>query len=207
MAEIIFINLLEAFREIFRATISDLSIWWLLAPILLLWISLEIYLGEYSREGLGWNTTFANGLSLAWVTIESFRYLFSDTLLTTFWLRFLILIIILTYAIFVILTSFYHRFRIKTMSYLAGPSPVYFLALITILWGHGLLDISAWVLLALFILFWLIAGIFALLRKLLAADIIGFIVTKPKEDEIYKRDIKDNEYNKDDEDNKDKEDD
>lgn len=180
-------NIQEAFREIFEAAIIEPSIWWLIAPLIILWVVLEIYLGKHPKEKLGWNTLLANGISLCWITIESIRFLFSEPTLTSFNERFIILLAILVYGVFVIIGSFLHRLPIKVMSFLAGPSLVYFLAIITILWGHGLLIITGWVLLALFIIFVILAGTFAVLKIMLSQDIIGFIPSSsrpgiPKED-------------------------
>jgi len=180
-------NIQGAFREIFEATFTDLSIWWLIMPLIILWIILEIYLGEHPKEKLGWNTLLANGISLCWIAIESIRFLFSEPTLNSFNERFIILLAILGYGTFVIIGSFLHRLPIRVMSFLAGPSLVYFLAIVTILWGHGLLVITGWVLLALFILFVILTGTFAVLKIMLSQDIIGFIPSPsrpgiPKED-------------------------
>lgn len=173
-------NIQGAFREIFEATIIEPSIWWLLAPLIILWITIEIYRGEHPQEKLGWNTLFANGISLCWVTIESIRFLFYEPTLTLFAERFVILLVILGYGVFVIIGSFLQRVPMKVMSFLAGPSLVYFLAIVTILWGHGLLDITPWVAVALFFLFVILAGAFAVLRMMLAQDFIGFIPSLPQ---------------------------
>jgi len=170
-------NIQGAFREIFEATLIEPSIWWLLAPLIILWITIEIYRGEHPQEKLGWNTLFANGISLCWVTIESIRFLFYEPTLTLFAERFVILLVVLGYGVFVIIGSFSHRVPMKVMSFLAGPSLVYFLAIVTILWGHGLLDITPWVAVALILLFIILAGAFAVLRMMLAQDFIGFIPT------------------------------
>lgn len=173
-------NIQGAFKEVFEAAFIEPSIWWLIAPLFILWITIEIYRGEHPHEKLGWNTLFANGISLCWMAIESIRFLFYDPTLTLFGERFIILLLILGYGIFVIIGSFFHHIPIRIMGFLAGPSLVYFLAIVTILWGHGLLDITGWVLFALFFLFVILAGAFAVLRIMLAQDFIGFIPTLPR---------------------------
>ena len=173
-------NIQGAFKEIFEATLIEPSIWWLITPLIILWITIEIYLGEHPQEKLGWNTLLANGISLCWIAIESIRFLFYEPTLTLFAERFVILLVILGYGIFVVINSFLHRGPIRIMSFLAGPSLVYFLAVVTILWGHGLLDITPWVAVALFFLFVILAGAFAVLKMMLAEDFIGFIPSLPR---------------------------
>ncbi|MBW2978437.1 hypothetical protein KY331_06340 [Candidatus Woesearchaeota archaeon] len=155
-----------AFKEIISSSFKDLSIWWYLAPILILWIILEVYFGKYKKEKLGWNTSLANGITLTWINIEAMRFLFS-THPKPFWTRFFIVLLIMFYGLFVIYISFTHKFSGKVTYSFAAPSPIYFLAAITTLWGHGVLDISFWVAVDLIVMFPLILAIFAILKKIL----------------------------------------
>ena len=50
----IWTNILSGFKEIFSAPLRDISILWLLIPIILFWFVLEIYFGKYKGEKLGW---------------------------------------------------------------------------------------------------------------------------------------------------------
>ena len=46
MAEI-WTNILGGFKEIFSSPFRDLSILWLLIPIILFWLVMEVYFGRY----------------------------------------------------------------------------------------------------------------------------------------------------------------
>jgi len=155
-----------AFKEIIFSSLKDLSIWWYITPIILLWFLLEVYFGKYKREKLGWNTSLANGITLTWINIEAMRFLFSEHP-TPFWFRFFIILLIMFYGFFVIYISFTHKFSSKTTYAFAAPSPVYYLAAITTLWGHGVLDLSFWVVVDLIIMFPLILLFFKILRGIL----------------------------------------
>ncbi len=72
------VNILNGFKEIFSSPFKDLSIWWLLAPIILFWIILEIYFSRYKTEKLGWNSTLGYGLNMFWIGIISLRTLFAN---------------------------------------------------------------------------------------------------------------------------------
>jgi len=161
-------NMWIAFREIMASPFKDISIWWYLIPILLLWIVLEVYFGKYKQEKLGWNTALGNGITLTWINIESMRYLFSEHP-EPFWLRFILVLLIMFYGLFVIYISFSHKFSSKATYAFAAPSPIYYLAAITNLWGHGVLDLSFWVAIDLIIMFPILLGFFAILRKILPA--------------------------------------
>jgi len=159
-------GMLDALWEIVKSPFSDLSVLWFLTPILILWLVLELYFGRYKSEELGWNTALANAISLVWVNIESMRFLFS-THPEPFLLRFIPLSLILTYGGFIIYISFTHKFSGNITYTLASPTPIYFLSTISVLWGHGNLILTWFVIMVLIILYPVIMGIFALIRRLL----------------------------------------
>jgi hypothetical protein len=67
------------FYDIGLALTSDLGVWWLLIPIFLLWIAMEVYFGEYKQERMGFSSTLANGVTLFWISLTSFRiFLFTQ---------------------------------------------------------------------------------------------------------------------------------
>lgn len=153
----------DAFLQIARAPFLDLSVLWLLAPILVFWIVLEIYLDKHKDEKLGWNTALGNGLSMFWVVVTAMRHIFQEGIELN-WIKLLAISLILAYALFIIIISFTHRFRDKIVFPLASPTPVYFMSGIAILWAFDSLAITWWILLDLVILFLLIGGIEHLIR-------------------------------------------
>lgn len=165
-------NILQGFVEIFKSPFKDLSILWVLTPILLFWILLEIYFDRYQTEELGWNTALGNGLSVFWVTLTCMRYLF-ETQRTNFqWIKFLAIILILLYAIFIILNSFWHKLKKNWSFIISSPTPIYFLSLVVVLWTYGQLIITKWIILDLIILYIIIGFIELGIKKLI----------KPKEE-------------------------
>jgi hypothetical protein len=157
-------GLIEGFRQIGVSFFKEASLWWYLAPVFLLWIVLELYFGKYKKEKLGWNTSLGNGISLTWISLESMRFLF-QTRPEYFWYKFGVIILIMFYAFLIVYLSFTHKLSAKITYALASPSPMYFLSMVTILWGHGVLIVTWWVLLDLFILYLIIALIFAIIKK------------------------------------------
>jgi len=155
-----------AFKEIIASPFKDFSIWWYLGPILILWGVLEVYFGKYKKEKLGWNTALGNGITLTWINIESMRFLFSEHP-EPFWLRFFILLLIMFYGFFIMYISFTHKFSSKATYAFAAPTPIYYLAAVTNLWGHGVLNLSFWVFVDLILIFPVILAILAIFKKLL----------------------------------------
>ena len=164
--DIILSNLAKGFPQIAKSFTKDLSILWLITPVLLFWIIIEIYLDRYKKEDLGWNTALGNGLSVLWVSLICLRFLFELDFKHFQWSKLIALIIIFIYGCFVVINSYYHRLKKKVSFVLASPTPIYFLSLVAILWTYGYLPINFWIILDLIILYTIIGLIELILKKI-----------------------------------------
>lgn len=162
-------NLISGFSQILSSFTKDPSIWWLLAPIILFWLVIEIYFGRYKNEKLGWNTALGNGLSMFWVVVISLKTLFDENLNLYSTEKLVFIIFIALYSTFIILISFTHKIKDNLFFLIASPTIVYFLSLIAILWINDLLVIDLWVALDLIILYLIIVVIESVLKKLIPA--------------------------------------
>jgi hypothetical protein len=159
-------QILEGFNLIGKSFIKDPSIWWFLAPVFLLWIGMEFYFGQYKKERLGWNSALANGISFTWINIAAFRVLFmEDMMVDSFWLRFTILSLFFVDGAIVIYVAFFHKGSAKFSAFLAGPTRIYFLSTVSILWGQGILIINKWIFLDFLIAYFIIGSLFWLVRR------------------------------------------
>ncbi len=160
-------NLGNGFADIFKPIFIDPSLFWYLGPILLFWLVLEIYFSKYKKEELGWNTALGNGLSVFWVLIISMKYLFDNHMENFEWTKFIALIAIMLYATFIVLNAFSHKLRAKVSFLLASPTATYFLSGLAIIWTHGKLEITRWVLIDLVIFYGFVLIIDLILKKLI----------------------------------------
>lgn len=159
-------EILQGFKLIGLAFVKDVSVWWFLTPVFLLWIGMEIYFGQYKKERLGWNSILANGITFSWINIAAFRVLFMEDLGTSdFWPRFIILLLFFLYGIFIIYLGFFHKLSHRIAATLAGPTPIYFLSVVSIFWGQGVLIINKWVFLDLIIAYIVISLLFWIIRR------------------------------------------
>ena len=170
-------NMFDALKEILKSPFRDFSIWWILAPVFILWVVLELYFAKHQNEELGWNTALGNGISLAWITVTLMKYLFENNMVNFNWLKFIIVLLIMCYGFFVAYTSFKHYFSPETTFLLASPSPIYYLSTIAILWSYNVLEISLYVILDLIIIYLIVIGIFALIRKYMPIGEDNFLDT------------------------------
>ena len=160
-------EMLSGIGHIFKAPFVDLSALWVITPLVVFWIILELYFDTHKKEELGWNTALGNGISMFWITVQLMKYLFESSAQRFTWPKFAIILAILLYGIFVSYISFSHKFSSKITYALSSPTPVYFFSGTAVLWAYGSLQISLWVLIDLFILFGILLLIVFILRKIL----------------------------------------
>ncbi len=159
-------NMFLGLKEIWSAFTLDLSILWILAPIFIIWIFLEIYFGMFRSEKLGWNNVLGNGVTLLWIGVDAMRYIFSAARIGDFWPRFIIFGFMIIYSIFLIYISFTRKFG-ETLTYALGAiTPIYFLSSVAVLWSYGQLQIDWWVSLDLVAILLILLIIFFIFRRL-----------------------------------------
>lgn len=74
-------------QEIVHAPLIEPTILWTILPLLITAFFLELYFGRYKIEELGWNSAFANCISLLWVTTAVVRFMYElhGSLIWTTW--------------------------------------------------------------------------------------------------------------------------
>lgn len=128
-----FEQLIINFKSILKGIKLDTSLFWMIIPLLSIWLVLEIYFSRYKKEELGWNSSLANAISLIWVILPALRNIIVRDLPLN---RYVLIIISIIYAIFIIYLSFTHSISSKIVYKLSDPSPIYFLGIIIVLWSY-----------------------------------------------------------------------
>jgi hypothetical protein len=163
----IFINLGGAFLDIIKPMFVDPSLFWYLGPVLLFWLILEVYFSRYKSEELGWNTALGNGLSVFWIITICMKYLFDNKMENFEWAKFIALIIMLLYAVFIIINSFSHRLREHLSFLLASPTATYYLSGVAVLWTYGKLQLTGWVLIDLVLFYGFVILVELILKRII----------------------------------------
>src|SRR3989338_5810465 len=120
-------NMVIGFKEIYNSLVKDPSIWWLLAPIILFLLVIEVYFGRHKKEKLGWNTALGNGLNLFWIVIISLKVLFMEGIALFNAGKLIFVIFLAVYSIFIVFMSFTHKVKDSFAFLLASPTAVYYL--------------------------------------------------------------------------------
>lgn len=157
---VFFLSLWHAIKEIFHAPFIEPRLWWQLAPIFLLWITLSFYLNYQKHEQLGWNSALANGLTLFWIGVGAMQPLFTLEIgERILWSRFFMILPMIVYGIFLTYISFTHKLSERATYIMATPTIVYYLNVYAILWGNKVLDVNKYILLG-FLVLWGVAFAF-----------------------------------------------
>lgn len=161
-------ELLAEMKNIFVGVFTEPSLLWQIAPLLLLWILLEIYFGRYNKEKLGWNTALGNGISMIWIVLSALQFTFSNQeSLRVTWPLFFSLFLLGGYALFIITVSFKHSLKSKWAYLIASPSPVYYFSIISLLIAHQVITLSLISIIAIFVIFIFLTIIFFIMRLLI----------------------------------------
>src|SRR3989344_6391980 len=65
--------------EIIEKPVLQKDILWIIAPLLITLLLIQVYFGRYKNEQIGWNTAFSNSISFLWVTTTLVRYLYENS--------------------------------------------------------------------------------------------------------------------------------
>lgn len=160
-------EIVSAIILILKSPFSKPSIFWQLAPALLLWGIMEFYFGYHKREKLGWNTALGNGISLFWIIISCLQYRFSIGDVSFVNPGLFALLVIVFYAVFVMYISFQHTFSERFTYLVSSPSPIYYFSIIALLFAHDLIPVKLSVISGVIVLFLLTLGILTLLKHFL----------------------------------------
>ena len=173
---------IDAFYDIGNAFTADIGVWWFLAPVFILWIATEVYFGEHKREKWGFSSSLASAVSFTWINIVSLRFVFLElniqTLADVGQERLLISVGFLVYGFFLMYLAFRHTFSEKMLAWVAGPTPIYFLSVVSVLWGQGLLQVSPYVAGDFLLMYAVVLGVWKVAKAKLGSPYEGMEVAE-----------------------------
>ncbi|MDD5418107.1 MAG: CPBP family intramembrane metalloprotease [Candidatus Nanoarchaeia archaeon] len=120
--------------SIFSAPFTDPQMLWILTPLLITMVLMQLYFGRYRQEELGWNTAFGNSIALIFVSVNllqrlvgliGFEGLISDS-------RFYLISAILAIGAVQLILNFFHKLPKKYAFFIGSSAFVNILAFIVI---------------------------------------------------------------------------
>lgn len=96
------------FFEILLAPFVTTEMLWILIPLLISIVLMELYFGRYILEEVGWGSVFGNAIVLIFVGLDLFRFLFNNGTLGLADFKNLLAIGVLLEGVVLTLISFFH---------------------------------------------------------------------------------------------------
>ncbi|MBD3249334.1 hypothetical protein GF336_04780 [Candidatus Woesearchaeota archaeon] len=141
------INILLLAKDILIGPFIDSSILWIVLPLILILILIDLYFGRHRSEELGWNSAFSNSISMLWICIIIFRFLFQEygfeiTLSPIAVKEFAIAGILALWVIVILTLNFFHIVPKKFAFIISSSKSVYITAfiIISVIFGDFALD-------------------------------------------------------------------
>jgi hypothetical protein len=104
-------DMFHKFLELIAAPFIYPEMFWILTPVIITWIIIELYFARYIRENMEYHTALDNSLFLFFVSVDLVRRLVFDNILFDDWLRTIIVLILLGLAFVLAYLDFFHLIR------------------------------------------------------------------------------------------------
>lgn len=142
---------------------------WMVLPLIIILIFIHIYFGRYRSEELGWNSAFGNTVSLLWISVILYKFLFDNytfkELISGGQLGKFIIVTLLTVWVLTLFTfNFFHIIPKKISFIISSAGSVYILAYIVISFIVGNFMFNLEFALSSLIVFLLLLGMIQLIK-------------------------------------------
>lgn len=129
------INSYERATFILSQPLHNENLLWILVPLFLTLILMELYFGRYKKEELGWNTAFGNSLILIFVSANLINHLINNNL----WadpVKTGVIITLLILGFTLTLLDYFHALPEKLAFTVSSKFPISFIAFLAILFVY-----------------------------------------------------------------------
>jgi len=127
------------FIELVTAPYYHRDMIWIIIPMVIVLILMELYFGRYKKEKLGWNTAVGNSIVLFFVSIDLFRYVYEHNIHLEFWqfifenLKGLFVASIVGLSgIWMLIANFFHILPKKLAFFISSSLPINVIAYVAI---------------------------------------------------------------------------
>jgi len=100
--------LYERFIELLLLPSANKEVIWIILPLILAVLFMELYFGRYKLEDIGWNTAFNNSLILIFVSVNLVKHLYDMDILLSLHPKTVLTIALIIIGIFMSLFNYFH---------------------------------------------------------------------------------------------------
>ncbi|MFH1592764.1 MAG: hypothetical protein ABIB47_05350 [Candidatus Woesearchaeota archaeon] len=168
-------TLVDRFIDILIAPYNFRDMLWILTPLFLALLLIELYFARYKFEEAGWNVPYSNSLIMIFVSIDLFRILNSGGELSDITPRIALAVGVATLGVFLTASNFLHLWSREFAFGMSNHLPMNFIAYMSVVIIYSRIPLDFYTLIASF-------GIFVVFVLLIL--LIRFIVPKAIELDI-----------------------
>lgn len=146
--------------EIVTTPIHHKQALWLIVPLLITTILMQLYFGRNKEEELGWNTAYANSIALIYISVnllkiiyDQYGYGFWNNLTPELTSKLVFIGIIMLQALLLAFLDLFHSLPKRFSFFISSLPSVFVIALVTIVVVHSNIPIDRITLFAAFFLF------------------------------------------------------
>lgn len=105
---------------------------WILAPLLVSLLLMELYFDRYKNEELGWNTALGNSLVLIFVSLDLLRFLYTHSMLEYVTLYSALVIAVVLLGVVLTVMTYFHVLPKKAAFGLSSRLPINIIAYLAV---------------------------------------------------------------------------
>ena len=123
----------DRFIELLYAPFTTSEMLWIITPLFLTLILVELYFARYKFEEAGWNVAYTNAIVLIFVSLDLLRFLYMRDELYTITLRNALAIIVGVLGVLFTVSNFLHLWSRELAFGISGKLPTNFIAYVSII--------------------------------------------------------------------------
>jgi len=150
--------------ELIKAPAINPEMLWIVTPLVIATLLMTFYFGRYLKEEIGWNTAVGNSLVLVFVSIDLFRYIYTNPHLELIvgWIptKTIVAILVALEGFTLLYADFFHFLPEKIAFFISSALPVNLTAYVAIAIVYSNIPFNLITIASALVLFFILLGIF-----------------------------------------------
>ena len=166
-------DVIPRFKEIVSAPFVQKEMFWSVIPLVIIIFFMQLYFGRWKNEKLGWNSVFANFISMMFIAVGLLNYISKNYILeeilffgTPFYKALLVGILILQ-VLFMMVFTFMHAIPKKISFFVGSPLTIYTLGFVIIVLVYSTIPLDTTTLITFLLLYAVVQLFFLMIRSII----------------------------------------
>ena len=105
------LTIYERFMGLIFIPSTNSEVIWIILPLIIAVVLMQLYFGRYKMEDLGWNTAFSNSLIMIFVSMNLLKYLYERDIIFTASPKTILTFILILVGLFIAICNYFHIFQ------------------------------------------------------------------------------------------------